>query len=358
MTHVTDDAEARVRVALWVATMMLATVNVVHGHPMSHSLSRLAVEGPDVRVTLTIDLLELQGIDRNADARIDFEELDASIERVYPLLRNHFAVDAGRAPTGVSLEHYAVIEDGHIGRFVVLYRFAAPPGPLTVRSTLHQVTTPEHRHLTSVTRDGVVQEGLLEAARPAVTLDVVRRSRIATMWSFMMLGVEHIATGYDHLAFLVCLVIGARSVRAVVLVVTSFTIAHSITLALATFDLVALPPRLIESLIALSIAYVAVENLMGQEAVARYKVTFLFGLVHGFGFSNILRDMQLPRTNLAASLFSFNAGVEIGQIVFVLVLFPLAAWLQARRTPLPRAAVSLTVFGLAVFWFIERALPR
>jgi hydrogenase/urease accessory protein HupE len=169
------------------------------------------------------------------------------------------------------------------------------------------------------------------------------------------LGVEHIFTGYDHLAFLVCLLIATTTFPSLVKVITSFTFAHSITLALATFDLVMLPTRLTESLIALSIVYVAIENLLQFRAVERYRITFLFGLVHGFGFSTVLREMQLPRASLAVSLFSFNAGVEIGQIAFVSMVFPLVLFLSSRRWPQLRPAVSLSVVCLAVYWFVQRA---
>jgi hypothetical protein len=138
-------------------------------------------------------------------------------------------------------------------------------------------------------------------------------------------------------------------------VVTSFTVAHSITLALATFDIVVLPSRFTESAIAASIVYVAVENLIRGRAIERYRITFLFGLIHGFGFSNVLREMQLPRANLALSLFSFNLGVEIGQVVFVVLLFPVIEDLIASGWTKLRPAVSITIACLATYWFVQRA---
>jgi hypothetical protein len=338
------------------AALVLSAVGV-SAHPMSHSSSRLEVAGRDVTVTFTVDLLELGSVDRNGDGLVGFEELEASIARVYAVIREHFSLRAPEPPSGVTLDRYEVIEDGHIGRLFLTYRFPREPGALTIASTLDRVMPPQHRHLSAVIRDGAVQEAVLDAGAREVVLPVTGRSWLRTVWRFARLGVEHIVTGYDHLAFLVCLMLGTRSVRSVVLVVTSFTLAHSITLALATFDLVRLPSQLIESLIALSIAYVAAENLLGREAVARHKVTFGFGLIHGFGFSNVLREMELPQANLAASLFSFNAGVEAGQIAFVLLLFPLTRRLHSGHGATARAAVSLAVFGLAVFWFVERVMP-
>ncbi len=137
--------------------------------------------------------------------------------------------------------------------------------------------------------------------------------------------------------------------------ITSFTVAHSITLALATFDIVILPSRFTESMIALSIVYVAVENLIRNRSLDRWRITFLFGLVHGFGFSNVLREMQLPRADLALSLFSFNLGVEIGQLIFVVLLFPALEDLLKRGWTWLRPAISWVIALLASYWFVQRA---
>jgi hypothetical protein len=126
-------------------------------------------------------------------------------------------------------------------------------------------------------------------------------------------------------------------------------------LALATFNVVVLPSRFTESMIALSILYVAVENLVRRRNIDRWKITFLFGLVHGFGFSNVLREMQLPRADLALSLFSFNLGVEIGQLVFVVLLFPAIEDLIRSGWTKLRPVVSTVIGLLAAYWFIQRA---
>ena len=126
-------------------------------------------------------------------------------------------------------------------------------------------------------------------------------------------------------------------------------------MALATFSVILLPSRLTESLIALSILYVAVENLLDFRAMKRYYITFLFGLIHGFGFSSVLREMDLPRSSLALSLFSFNLGVEIGQITFVLLIFPLVQDLVKSGWTRLKPAVSIGIGCLAVYWFVQRA---
>jgi hydrogenase/urease accessory protein HupE len=229
-----------------------------------------------------------------------------------------------------------------------------------VTSTLAAITQPNHRHLMSVSSGaGVTHEAVLDSGRPTATFDMRgETSYLSTLKAFLWLGVEHIFTGYDHLAFLVGLLIATGSFRSLVKIVTSFTVAHSVTLCLATFDLVVMPQRLTESLIALSIVYVAAENLLRSKAIERYRITFLFGLIHGFGFSTILRDMQLPRGNLALSLFSFNAGVELGQLAFVAIVFPVTLYLASSRWRAGvMSAVSFVVVCLSTYWFVQRAFP-
>lgn len=339
----------------WLIVAILAAASGrPAAHELSQSLSRLTVEGSDVRAVVTIDGLELQALDVNGDERITFEELERVIEPLYADFTRNFRVHAADPPQRTTLARYTVVDD-HVVELELLYRFAAPVARLTVESTLDNITRPTHRHLTSV---GGLQNGrqaILGGASPSATFEDERRSVLATAWDFVRLGIEHIVTGYDHLAFLVGLVIASASLLSLAKVITFFTLGHSLTLALATFDLVTLPTRLIESVIALSVAYVAFECLRRPRVSSPYLATFGFGLVHGFGFSNVLREMALPPGLKALSLFSFNTGVELGQLVFVIGVFPLIAY--ARSTTLPmRQAISVGLIVVALYWFAERAL--
>jgi hydrogenase/urease accessory protein HupE len=235
------------------------------------------------------------------------------------------------------------------------YIFSGPVTRPEVMSTLSRVTRQEHLHFVSITFGGELRQAILDARQSTATFSIVGRSRWQTTRRFLALGIEHILTGYDHLAFLMSLVIATTAARSLIGIVTSFTIAHSLTLVLATFGLVALPSRIVESAIALSIAYVAFENLVHVRTMKRYRITFVFGLLHGFGFSNVLRDMQLPRSELALSLFTFNAGVEIGQVLFVLTMYPLLSFIALSRWPRFRPAVSAAVLCVGVYWFVQRA---
>jgi len=170
-------------------------------------------------------------------------------------------------------------------------------------------------------------------------------------------GAVHIATGWDHILFLLALLAIGGSLRYLIAIVTAFTVAHSITLALAYLELVSLDSRLIESAIALSIVYVAAENVWITRTDRRWILTFVFGLIHGLGFAGFLGDLELPRDQLAMTLFSFNLGVELGQLAVVAVTYPLIHW--AARQPWHRRAFVLPLsaaVGLAgAWWFVERA---
>jgi HupE/UreJ protein len=174
--------------------------------------------------------------------------------------------------------------------------------------------------------------------------------------SFVLLGIEHILTGWDHLLFLLGLLLRGGGWLSLARIITAFTLAHSVTLALAVLDVVVLPDRLVEAVIALSIALVAAENLVPSPVVARrWLVSFAFGLVHGFGFSSALRELGLPTHGLLLSLFGFNLGVELGQALVVAVALP--ALVLVRRTRWERRMIwssSLAILLVGIVLFVER----
>jgi hypothetical protein len=203
-----------------------------------------------------------------------------------------------------------------------------------------------------------------EVAQRAVQVDdpafEVRRSRgvAVEFWRFLRLGVEHIFTGYDHIAFLIgLLLLGGRLVE-LVKIVTAFTVAHSITLAVAALGVFAPSPRVVEPLIAASIVFVAAENVwalrrgVAEKALKhRWLVTFVFGLLHGFGFASVLRGLDLPRDVLATGLVSFNLGVEVGQVCIVAVALPIVRRLRGLAAP-----ISLVIAALGAIWLVQRLL--
>ncbi len=188
--------------------------------------------------------------------------------------------------------------------------------------------------------------------------DAPRRSSIAA--DFLVLGFEHILPlGLDHILFVLGLFLLSARLKPLLWQVTAFTIAHSATLALSMYDVVSLPSQLVETLIALSIVYVAVENLFLSELKPwRPALVFAFGLLHGLGFAGVLRELQLPRDEFVTALVSFNVGVELGQLAVVALAFLAVGW--ARDKPGYRRYVvipaSLAIAAVGLFWAVERAL--
>jgi len=326
----------------------------IEAHVLARSESRLLVRGREVSAHLTFNLLDFPGVDRNGDQVVTPEELAPAFNRVYATILEHFSLSSSGPPVRMTRDKYELVDE-HVLLLDLTYVFPQQVLALEMTSTLPDALGAGHVHLATFLLNGRLQEQILDNRNRSVFFTQTSGSRWQTLGRFVWLGIQHIATGYDHLAFLLGLLIATASLRSLVKVITSFTVAHSITLALATFNLVVLPSRFTESMIALSILYVAVENLLRKRTIDRWKLTFLFGLVHGFGFSNVLREMQLPRADLALSLFSFNLGVEIGQVVFVVLLFPLIDDLIHSGWPKLRPAVSVAIGLLAAFWFIQRA---
>jgi hypothetical protein len=184
----------------------------------------------------------------------------------------------------------------------------------------------------------------------------------AVLGTFVPAGAYHIAIGPDHLLFLVGLLLLGGSLARLGLIVTAFTVGHTITLSLAALDVVAPPATLVEPLIALSIVLVGVDNLMVGDGAAASRdlrpwMAGVFGLVHGFGFASVLREFGLPREALGWSLAGFNLGVEAGQLAFVLPVAAGLAWVR-RRAPLAGARLAMVgSVGVAVagaYWFVQR----
>jgi len=212
--------------------------------------------------------------------------------------------------------------------------------------------------------DGSSQVERLPIERPRFTVEPPQgHGEVA--WSYLVLGVEHILGGIDHLLFVLALLLIVRGGRRILATVTAFTVAHSITLVAATLGWVHVPGPPVEAVIALSIAFVAMETLHGLDghpgltARAPWIVAFSFGLLHGFGFAGALQEVGLPQNAIPTALLMFNVGVEIGQLIFVAAFLALrAAWNHALAAP-PAWATRATAYGIgtvAMYWVIERTL--
>ena len=218
--------------------------------------------------------------------------------------------------------------------------------------------------------DGSTQTALLKPDKPFFVVATVADAPVISQ-IYLVLGIQHILEGIDHLLFVACLLIIAGIGKKLIWTITGFTLAHSITLALASLNLVRVPIPPTEATIALSIVFLATEIAKQDKTGLSYQypvvVSVLFGLLHGFGFSSALKEIGLPQSNIPLALFSFNVGVEIGQLLFIVVL--LVAWRLLTKTlaalpklslssfvstPLPEKAIAYTIGAVSSYWLIER----
>ena len=212
---------------------------------------------------------------------------------------------------------------------------------------------PSHRNLVTYEAEGRQGQFVFTAAQRELSLG--RGSLPGQLLRFVELGLHHILSGYDHVLFVIALLLGTTSLLGVFRVLSLFTLAHSVTLAAAILGIARFPGRIVEPLIALSIAYVAVESLLPAASRFRAPVVFGFGLVHGMGFAGALQITGAQGWGLAVPLLSFNLGIELGQALIVLLVFPLLA--LVRKLPSSRLVhglvqVAISVFGLV--WYFER----
>jgi hypothetical protein len=201
-----------------------------------------------------------------------------------------------------------------------------------------------------------------EPAAPAAVPSRSQQTLIQAMLRYMQFGIEHILTGYDHIAFLLAVLLWSRKAWPVIKIVTAFTVSHSVTLSLAvlpsTSQIFAIPPSVTEPAIALTIIYVALENFFNFDVGKRWRDTFLFGFVHGFGFASGLKELGLPENAIVPALASFNIGVEIGQIGVVLLVMPVLLLIDRFSSGVRSAKLvyggSGIIAALAAWWFVAR----
>lgn len=263
---------------------------------------------------------------------------------------------------------FASTDDGKpVVRVDLDYACPAPSGNLTLRDDTVFAEDPDHETFVSLVTPEGRESHVLRGGDREVELGTVA-SAWQTLRSFLKEGAVHLVTGYDHMLFLLSLVLSAgmlakvaglrRSIRDVALVVTAFTVGHSLSLAAAALGWVAMPSQLVESAIAASIIFVAALNIARPEArVAKPWIAGAFGLVHGFGFSSVLADVGLPTAHRALALAGFNVGIELAQLAFVmLVMLPLVWAAGHRRYPLVVVrGGSLAIAACGCVWLVERS---
>ena len=236
---------------------------------------------------------------------------------------------------------------------------AEESGSLTIDANLFPYDPMHQTFVNIYERDQLRQQVIFNAGSPGYTYYLgTTQGAIAVMQTFIPSGIRHILIGPDHILFLIGLLLLGGSWTALLKIVTAFTIGHSLTLSLAALNIVTPPATVIEPTIALSIVFVGADNLVrGNGRDLRAWAAAVFGLVHGFGFANVLREFGLPREALGWSLFSFNVGVEIGQLAIVVLVASVLAAIRRRSEPIGYRvayAGSVIVIAAGTYWFVQR----
>lgn len=329
------------RASLAAAIAVLLAAGLAQAHTVGLSNGHYAFDGQTQVMSAEITFAQrelvmlLPDVDADHDGELDADELAGGSAALSRAVVGGVKVTADDAACpGTLLRAWRL--EGENG-VVVTARYACPSKPrrLAVAWSLFGPggLTAGHRQVASLSAGGKTESAVLDSAHATWSRDLARGASGAAgiAWSMLRLGFEHILTGYDHLVFLLGLIIVGGTLRSLLGVVTAFTLAHSITLALAALDVLSPSPRVVEPTIALSIAYVGLENLFVKDASRRWRITFPFGLIHGFGFAGALREIALPHAQVPVALVSFNVGVEVGQLAVLAVALPLTV--AARRAP-------------------------
>ena len=369
------------RVGALLALVLALVVNApAQAHKPSDSYLTITLADDAITGRWDIALRDLDfaiGLDADGDGAITWGEVRARHVEIaaYALARLAVHVDGADGPKCTVEVGAQAIDDHTDGSYSVLpltVRCPKLPKRLTIDYRLFADLDPQHRGLLYLQAGGVARSAVLGPQAPVQSFDLKEASRLAQFFDYLRDGVWHIWIGFDHILFLLSLLLpavlvwGGRQWRAaetfgaafwsVVRVVTAFTAAHSITLTLATLGYVSLPSRWVESAIAASVVLAALNNVWPVFHGRRWMVAFGFGLIHGFGFASVLVDLGLPRDALALALVGFNLGVECGQLAIVAVFLPLA--FSLRRSWFYRRLVmiggSLVIAVLAAVWLCER----
>jgi hypothetical protein len=381
-------AAAWPRLARFALLWLLTLAGAAHAHKPSDSYLTLAVDGSTVSGHWDIALRDLDfalTLDADGDGAITWGEVRGRHADIaaYAVARLQLAADGSPCTLQVGEQ---LVDEHTDGAYSVLPLRAQCAGAtdqavqaLTLRYTLFADLDPQHRGLLNLSALGQVRTAILGPQAEQQTFTLAEASAWRQFLDYLREGVWHIWIGFDHILFLLSLLLPAVGVWAlqdkarrlprwqpvsrfsaafwdVLRIVTAFTVAHSITLSLAVLGVVTLPSRLVESAIAASVVAAALNNVWPLVRGRRWVVAFVFGLVHGFGFASVLADLGLPQGALALALVGFNVGVELGQLAIVVAFLPLAYAL--RRSWFYRRVVltggSLLIALLATVWLLER----
>ena len=354
--------------ALWLAGV-LALAPFAHAHDPGLSTATLRIERDKVAAVLVLspaDAGTILNLDKIRAGWKPGQELEFVATAVPAGLPGPMQMQINGQPV-TATDLRCTFDTAN--NLTVLFSFPRPAaGKMVVRSTWLPLLPAGHRQYFTIQNAAreTLAEHLFSAREDTASFELSAATPVAppaprteTFADFLAMGVKHIWTGYDHLLFLFALLVVTRDFKAAIKIITCFTVAHSLTLAVATLNLVQISSGIVEPLIAASIVYAGLENIFSRgEPKGRAWLTFAFGLIHGFGFATVLRELGVGANggSLAVPLISFNLGVELGQIAVAALVLPLI-WKWRTRPGfahrwVPAASTALTLLG--GFWFVQR----
>lgn len=334
-------------------------------HSSTFVFTEVSSEGQTLNITLRFDMLtalEIPGtIDTNQDNRLDERELaDAMTPTILPFLEQGLTVTNNDKKLPLHFKEGSM-PNPNIVRLNLTYTAQEPIDQVAIQYDLFFEKAASHNNIGTLhLPDGGTREFILNAANKewSYRFSGPAPSAWGTIKQFISLGIHHILTGYDHLLFLLALLLAVNKWRSILLLVSSFTVAHSITLILAATGVVTPVSKWVEALIALTIVYVAVENVAAPSFIRyRWIMTLAFGLVHGFGFAGALKEIGLPKHQEIMALLTFNVGVELGQLAVVACLVPLLLYARKQTWAVVfRRYASFMIGAIGLFWFFTRII--
>jgi hydrogenase/urease accessory protein HupE len=341
---------------------LLLSVAPASAHPVPFSYFDVKVHAGIVDVTVVAHMIDI-GHDLNIDPPEKLLEptfLQQHSADIAKLLsgRFHLRADARELTAGPWAPAEPLPERQSI-RIAGQYPLGPPPGSVTLDALMFPYDPQHQTFVNFYESDALELQAILDASKTRVEYFAVSRQGVlAVVRRFLLEGIRHIVIGPDHLLFLIGLMLLGGSIRQLTIAVSAFTLAHAVTMSLAALNIINPPSRLIEPAIALSIVYVGADNLMVRDGRdMRAWIAFGFGFIHGFGFANVLREMDLPRAAIRWSLVSFNLGVEIGQLMVVVAVATALSALRSRSEVAGRRLAfggSIAVMVAGAFWFIQR----
>ena len=352
--------------------VFVAILSGAHAHVAKISSSRVDLSGGGISALITANIADLAFVLKAPALKSELGEVDPTVLAVqsdritqYILEKVQVLTENGQACTALPCRPKAYAETVDVEQIRLRVSWTCPEGAtgLSYQATLFQEVDKGARHIVLIADGNEGRQALIDIDNTKIPLAESSSSVGLVIVRYVKSGIEHIWIGFDHIAFLLAIILWGRRVWPLVKLVTAFTVAHSITLTLAVLEIVTLPSSFVEAMIAVTIIYVAAENFFLRDIDRRWRMTFLLGLFHCLGFASVLRDYGLPSDALAVALASFNIGVEIGQIVIVAVAVSLLILLDKLmamngtaevRKPALVYGISIVIGAFGLYWLAQR----